>query len=289
MKMSVFLESQAAKIVGFYTGLDVDPLDPGGGTKQLPDFSLSRNGARVGYLEVTSHLADARQEFPSAKTKHGVKVAHSKFLWLVTLAESANVKALRGPLTSALISIEGDASPLSFVQIQHPDNLRFFPNGLVSEVNARLHGLGVMWIIALEPSDPAIAGTVHLGQDGVGNFGGSIDDELNIELTKTDNVAKMQYTDPDDVVSSIQLSEVFVWFDGTPGAVQLRGALATPNHPAEKPRNRPNVPPSVSGVWMATLAIDEPPFAMVIWRHTRTLGWQLVNPKLGPKRSGSSM
>lgn len=275
--MADFLESQAAKVVSALTQWGLDPCDPGGGSEQRPDFSLHMDGQMVGYLEVTARLDPNRESFPAARSKHAFRVPGSKLDWWVTVGVEASMKFLKTPVTEALSAIEADKRQVWFVHVQHPVNHPYVPTGLTAETNQKLHRAGVVFVWAMDPASPGEAGRVHIEQEGVGNFGADILGELNQELVKADNVAKMKYALNGAGDEKDPLSEMFVWFDGTPGSVQLRGVLTTPDHASAKPQGAPTVPPGVTGVWMATLPIAAPPFAMVVWHHTAAVGWRLVS------------
>lgn len=275
--MADYLESQAAKVVSELTEWRLDPCDPGGGSEQRPDFSLHVDGEKVGYLEVTARLDRNRESFPAARSKHGFRITSSKLYWWVTVDVQASVKSLKRPIAEAISAIEAEERQAWFVHVQHPVDHPYFPNGLTAETNEKLHRAGVVFVWAMDPASPEEAGRVHIEQEGVGNFGSDIVGELNQELEKRDNIAKMKYALNGGGLGKAPLSEMFVWFDGTPGAVQLRGALSTPDHPSAKPRGAPSVPPGVTGVWVATIPVAVPPFAMVVWHHTPAEGWQLVS------------
>ena len=255
------LEDVAAAIVAALTGITARREDRGG-PPQVADFSLFLDGDKQGLLEVSISTSSARHTQNDAITRQlPRRIADSKRYWHMVLQhESVKVKPLAEALPRLLLEIEKSVPEGHFAQMHDPVTLKFFPNGLPSEISCELYELGVLFLYSLPSGRTTNEGWLNVQQPSIGGSIGPslVTDEVNKVLSQPDNQKKLaQSTGP--------RAELFVWLVDTIGAM----AMTIPNYEGKIDTggdvNAPRLPKAVSRVWVGSYpTIDRRP-ARAIW------------------------
>ena len=100
-------ELAAAMVVAASTRLTMKCLDPGGGSEQLPDFSmLDDQGAVVGVLEVTTTTVPARAQFAARVRQHSWDFAELQWIWTVHATGEIPPREIRAQIAPLLRDLE---------------------------------------------------------------------------------------------------------------------------------------------------------------------------------------
>ena len=101
------LEITAAMVVASCTGLTVQSLDPGGGSRQLPDFDLRDDqGEVVGALEVTTTTVADRAQFAARARNLSWEYGELQWVWLVHVTGAVPPREIHGQIAPLLRNLE---------------------------------------------------------------------------------------------------------------------------------------------------------------------------------------
>lgn len=182
------LERVAAMVVAAETGLTLKCLDPGGGSTQLPDFSMRDNQETiVGVLEVTTTTVARRAQFAARARKHDWAFAELAWAWIVHVTGEAQPCEIRKVICPLLLALENAGRTGDWIPAQ-PGLTEADPGALPRD----LAGLGIRQVCAFSRPEHG-PGTVVLRQAGPAGFLSlnAVTDAADYELHKKDNVAKL--------------------------------------------------------------------------------------------------
>jgi hypothetical protein len=101
------LETVAAMVVEAETGLFLTQLDPGGGSRQLADFTmLGDHGAAVGVLEVTTQTVAARAQFAARARNQEWSFPELECAWAVHVSGIVQPREIRRQIGPPLRALE---------------------------------------------------------------------------------------------------------------------------------------------------------------------------------------
>jgi hypothetical protein len=239
------LEAAAAMIVASSTGLILQSLDPGGGSVQLPDFSMfDEQGDVVGVLEVTTTTDANRAQFMARAGNLSWDFAELHWVWVVHVTGQVSPREIHSQIAALLRDLEQDGRTGDWIPTLpglRDSDAGGLPQSLVD--------LGVQRACAFHrrASGP---GSVLIGQAGsAGPFSvEAVVKAAECQLKKPDNIAKLSGT--------AGQAELFLWLDaGTPQAALF--TLALPEFAAELAGLRvPSLPGGVTAIWVAAGSAD---------------------------------
>lgn len=182
------LEVAAAMVVASCTGLTVQSLDPGGGSRQLPDFDMvDDQGQVVGALEVTTTTVAERAQFAARARNLSWEFDELQWVWLVHVTGALPPREIHGQIAPLLRSLEQAGQTGEWIP-KLPGLAETDPGALPRSLAA----VGVRRACAVHRVDSE-PGRVLITQAGpVGPFSvGTVVNAAECELQKPDNIAKL--------------------------------------------------------------------------------------------------
>jgi len=234
------LETAAAMVVASCTDLTLQSLDPGGGSRQLPDWDmLDDQGKSVGVLEVTTTTVAERAQFAARASSLSWEFGELEWVWLVHVTGQVPPREIHAQISPALRSLERAGQTGEWIP-RVPGLAETDPGALprpladlgvrrVCAVHRRGGGPGSVLVARAGPAGPFSVSTVPKAAE--------------CELWKPDNIAKLS--------GSTGRAELFVWLDaGTAQAALF--TLILPEFARELSSLRPpSLPAGVTNVWVA--------------------------------------
>jgi hypothetical protein len=239
------LETTASMVVAACTGLTVQSLDPGGGSRQLPDFDmLDDQGEVVGALEVTTTTVAERAQFAARVRSLSWEFGELQWVWLVHVTGEVPPREIHKQISPLLRSLEQAGQTGEWIP-RLPGLAETDPGAL----SRPLADLGVRGACAFHRPGSG-PGSVLIAQAGPsGPFSVStVAKAAECELWKPDNISKLS--------GRSGRTELFVWLDvGTAQAALC--TLVLPEFAQELSNLRsPSLPGGVTAVWVAAGSAD---------------------------------
>jgi hypothetical protein len=257
------LELKAAVIVARATGVTCEPLDEGGGSRQLADFALiGTDGIQVGVLEVTTTTRQRRVAIQKQLAALDWEWPDLRFHWSVKTRDAqVDARPVHAALRRELPTLEQAGLVGTWIPSFDADGPAL--PGALAEV-------GVVQVVAYEAVDEGGVGYVSVGPTfGAGGFY-SLDafrPEAQGALNLRDNQLKLK--------AGGERSELFVWLDVGTGQVALSSVHTPPFDQTLRDLAAPSLPNGCTGVWVASPGGDvEWPASHVIFGDAT--GWHLV-------------
>jgi len=267
------MEAQAARIVAACTDSILEPLDPGGGARQLPDYEIQdRPGHRVGVLEVTSTILGDLAAFVSDRNKIG-QIQDSRLVasWFLT-TRSADIRfpPLRKVLPDLIFALqESGYLPPPTPEVLIPD----FTFALGDEPWTALYRAGIGMIAGVLTS--MTPGFIYVKPPAIGGAIGpsQVTEAVQAALELPDNLAKLATAAPGE------RSELFVWLADShaANAMDASTVFVAKGIGSAFPTDGPTLPAQVTKVWAATGWNDGPVLARALWMAEAGI-WQVLPP-----------
>jgi hypothetical protein len=234
------LEITAAMVVASCTGLTLQSLDPGGGSRQLPDFDMRNDqGEAVGVLEVTTTTVAGRVQFAARARNLSWEFDELQWVWLVHVTGEVPPREIHKQISPLLCSLEQAGQTGDWIP-KLPGLSETDPGSL----SRPLADLGVRGACAVHRVDSG-PGRVLIAQTGpAGPFSVSaVVKAAECELRKPDNIAKLS--------GKSGRTELFVWLDA--GTAQAALCTLVLSEFAQELSNLrlPSSPGGVTAVWVA--------------------------------------
>lgn len=244
-------------------GMSIEPLDPGGGPRSLPDFELVIEGCEPIALEVTTatqpDLRQTRARFESQLAER-IEAPQLRSSWHLYAEVGSDVRRIRRDVVASLAELE-----LEWSSAPPPDLIFFGPTNAARSpsVRALWQTLGIVWgraypssggafVFVSPPSDPREWTDEHPGA--------FVTEAVETEAAKADNVRKL-------AESGRSERHLFVGVDPLsypPWQDLDRGVV---------PPDPPRLPEEITTAWVATAGSDGRDIA---WRATPPDIWGVV-------------
>jgi hypothetical protein len=244
-------------------GMTIEPLDPGGGPRSLPDFELVGEGREPIALEVTTatqqDLLQTRARFESQLAER-IEAPQLRWSWHLYAEVRSDVRRIRRDVVAALDELESEWSRVAL-----PDLMFFGPTNAARSPSVRVlwQTLGIVWgraypsgdgafVFVSPPSDPREWTDEHPGA--------FVTEAVEAEAAKADNVRKL-------AESGRSERHLFVGVDPfsyPPWQDLDRGVV---------PPDPPRLPDEITTAWVATSGSDGRDIA---WRVTPPGAWDVV-------------
>jgi hypothetical protein len=240
------LEMTAAMVVASCTGLTVQSLDPGGGSRQLPDFDMRDDqGKVVGVLEVTTTTVADRAQFAARARNLSWEFDELQWVWLVHVTGAVPPREIHEQIAPLFWNLEQAGQTGEWIP-KLPGLAKTDPGALPRP----LADLGVRRACAVHRGGSSEPGSVLIAQAGpAGAFSVStVVKAAECELRKPDNIAKLS--------GRSGRTELFVWLDAGTAQAALC-TLVLPEFAGELSNLRlPSLPGGVTAVWVAAGSAD---------------------------------
>lgn len=243
-------ELDARTVLEVILGGSSEQVDPGGGSRQLHDFTLTVPSGRTVAVEVT-RFADSRalqQRAEVAKRVH-LRYPVLRHDWLINIAGTYHVDEWLAAVEPVLVRLEHDGL-VSLLVHRHPEDGEH-------AAEADLRSLRVRLVYRLGDAGPDGA-QIFLAEASVS---GSTSPDVVVGVGsmlagKADNVRKLTSAAEDE-------KHLFIWIDSD----QHQAVAAVDSD--WLPSGQPDLPPGVDVMWVAT-AYD----LAHVWAFRSGEGWQ---------------
>ena len=243
-------ELDARTVLEGILGGSSKPVDPGGGSGQLHDFTLTMASGRTVAVEVT-RFADSRalqQRAEVAKRAH-LRFPELRYNWQVKVAGTYDVDYWLAAVAPVLVRLEENGIESLLVH-RHPEDDEY-------AAEADLRSRGVRLVYRLGDAGPEGAQILF----AEASVGGATSPNVVVDVgsmlaAKEDNVRKLTTATEDE-------KHLFVWIDSDQHhAVAAIGS-------GWLPTGHPDLPPGVDVMWVAT-AYDP----AHVWAFRSGEGWR---------------
>jgi hypothetical protein len=182
------LETAAAMAVASSVGLTLQTLDPGGGSVQLPDFTMSdAQGNVAGVLEITTTTDADRAQFMARAGNLAWDFAELEWVWVIHVTGKISPREIHSQISPLLQDLEQDGRTGGWIPAL--PGLREHDDGALPRPLADL-GVKRACVFHRQASGP---GSVLIGQAGpAGAFSvEAVVKAAECQLRKPDNIAKL--------------------------------------------------------------------------------------------------
>jgi hypothetical protein len=243
-------ELDARNVLEVILGGRSERVDPGGGSRQLHDFTLTMPSGRTVAVEVT-RFADSRalQQRAEVTKRAHLRFPALRYNWQVKIAGTYDVDEWLAAVASVLVRLEHDEFESLLVHRHLEDDEH--------PAEADLRRMRVRLVYQLGEAGPDGA-QIFLAEASVG---GSTSPEVVVDVgsmlaAKADNVRKLRSASEDE-------KHIFVWIDSDQHqAIAAVGSDCLPS-------GHPHLPPGVDVIWVST-AYD----SAHVWSFRAGEAWQ---------------